>query len=100
MSIRKLFRTIVAVTLLSVLFVTPVSAHGHHHRSQAVTTVTTTDTSYPVCTIDGCVETGHHTHDGYNYCGYAHAGGYCDGTCANVAVTTTRSGRGVHHGCH
>ncbi len=99
MSLRKLFRTIAAVTLLSVLFVTPVSAHGHHHRQAAVVTVT--DTSYPVCTVDGCLEEGHHTHDGYDYCGYDHASGYCDGTCATVSTTTTtRSVRSGHHGCH
>ena len=95
MSIRKLFRTAAAVTLISVLFVTPVSAHGHHRQ-----TVQTTDTSCPVCTVDGCTEEGLHCHDGYNYCGYDHADGYCDGTCVNTTVTTTRSGRGGYHGCH
>lgn len=96
MSIRKLFRTIAAVTLISVLFVTPVSAHGHHHRQ----TVQTTDTSCPVCTVEGCTEEGRHAHDGYDYCGYDHADGYCDGTCAAVNTTTARSARGGHHGCH
>lgn len=107
MSIRKLLRTIVAVTLISVLFVTPVSAHGHHHRqttaaaSTTTTAATVTDTSCPVCTVEGCTETGRHTHDGYDYCGYDHADGYCDGTCAAVGTTTTYCGRGGgHHGCH
>lgn len=104
MSIRKLLRTIVAVTLISVLFVTPVSAHGHHHRqtaTAATATTTVTDTSCPVCTVEGCTETGRHTHDGCDYCGYDHADGYCDGTCAAIGTTTTSSGRGGgHHGCH
>lgn len=99
MSIRKLFRTIAAVTLISVLFVTPVSAHGPHHNQTASATVT--DTSCPVCTVDGCTEEGRHTHDGHDYCGYNHADGYCDGSCATVTTTTTtRSRRGGHHGCH
>lgn len=34
-----------------------------------------------VCGVDGCTQTGHHLHENAVYCGYPHAGGYCDGTC-------------------
>lgn len=66
----------------------------------------------PVCAVDGCDQTGHHLHDDTVYCGYPHAHGYCDGSCAAAdepqAERTQPSGelrayartsRG-HHGCH
>ena len=92
MYFRRRFAAAMAASLLAVLLVMPVSAHGHHghHRQSAA------DTSCPVCTVEGCTETGRHTHDGCEYCGYDHEGDYCDGTC----VTVSRRGYGRHHGCN
>lgn len=96
MLIKKLFRTMAAVTLISVLFVMPVSAHGHHHSQRA----SAADTGCPVCTVEGCTEEGRHTHDGHEYCGYDHADSYCDGSCETATVTAARSRHGRHHSCH
>ncbi len=92
MHIHRRLTVLMSVAVLTVLMVMPVSAHGHHghHRQQTV------DTSCPVCTVDGCTETGRHTHDGCEYCGYDHEDGYCDGTCVNVS----RRGCGRRRGCH
>lgn len=115
MRMKRIFTAALTAALISTLFVMPVSAHGHgHHRQartvqtvQTVQTVNTTDTvntECPVCTVEGCTETGRHTHDGYDYCGYNHADGYCDGSCATVSASgSTTSGcgyRGGRHGCH
>lgn len=92
MHFRKQSAAVVTAALLAVLLVMPVSAHGHHgHRRQS-----TVDTSCPVCTVEGCTETGRHIHDGCEYCGYDHEGDYCDGAC----VTVSYRGTGRHHGCY
>lgn len=91
MRLKKLFTALMAAAMASVLFVMPVSAHGHHRSAQ------TADTSCPVCTVDGCEETGRHTHDGKDYCGYDHADGYCDHSC-ETSSRNTRHGR--HRHCH
>ena len=81
---------ILAATLMSF----PAFAHGHgHHRSAA-----SVDTSCPVCTVEGCTETGRHVHDDHYYCGYEHSSGYCDGSCAAASQSDSYCGRG--HGCH
>lgn len=65
---------------------------GYHHESgycdgscigsyPAAGTSSAPGTTYPVCTYEGCIEAGRHLHDGSYYCGYHHAGGYCDGSC-------------------
>ena len=92
MHVRRRFAAAMTAALLAVLLAMPVSAHGHrgHHRQSAA------DIGCPVCTVEGCTETGRHTHDGCEYCGYDHEGDYCDGTC--VTVTSRSAGR--HHGCH
>lgn len=96
MWIKKLLTAVATASLISVLFVMPVSAHGHHRQVQ------TTDTSCPVCTVEGCEEKGRHTHDGQDYCGYEHASGYCDHSCETVSGKTV-SGHGHggrRHHCH
>ena len=90
MRLKKISATVVAATMASVLFVMPVSACGGHHRQARAVDV---DTSCPVCTVEGCAETGRHTHDGAEYCGYDHAGGYCDHSCETVKTSR-------HHGRH
>ncbi len=92
MHFRKQFTAVITSVLLVGVLAMPVSAHGHHghHRQETV------DTSCLVCTVEGCTETGRHTHDGCDYCGYDHTDGYCDGTCAVVS----RRGYGRRHGCH
>lgn len=92
---RKKIACAVAAGMVAALFtVSPAFAHGHgHHRR-----VDTVDTSCPVCTVEGCTETGRHVHDGHDYCGYNHSSGYCDGSCAAVSGSGSHCGRG--HGCH
>ncbi len=91
MVIKKTLAAGTAALMLSLLVVTPVSAHGHHRQATAPA-----DMQCPICTVEGCLEEGRHTHDGYDYCGYNHSCGYCDGTCVNAAP---RRGHGGHHGC-
>lgn len=93
--VKKLLYSIASAALVSALFVTPVSAHGHHRQAAPAL-----DTSCPVCTVEGCTEEGRHTHDGHDYCGYEHESGYCDGTCTSAATTTTTTARSRHHGGH
>lgn len=73
MRFKKLLTALITASLISVLFVMPVSAHGHHgaqgHHSQT--------SDCPVCTVDGCTEMGRHSHDGHDYCGYNHTSRHC-----------------------
>ena len=115
MRFKKFFTAVMTASLISVLFVMPVSAHGHHgsqghHNQTSNTTVTSESTTSgatasenttseaatagatvsdntdcPVCTVDGCTETGRHSHDGHDYCGYNHENGYCDGSCETAS---------------
>ena len=90
---RKIAAAVAAGVLAAALVTFPAAAHGHH--GQAGTT--TSDAGCPVCTVEDCVETGRHTHDGHYYCGYDHSSGYCDRSCE----TASDSGYycGGHHGC-
>ena len=92
MHFRRRSAAVMTAALLSVLVVMPVSAHGHHGHHRQSSTV---DTGCPVCTVAGCTETGRHTHDGCEYCGYDHEGDYCDGSC----VVDYRRLYGIH-GCY
>lgn len=87
MRLRKTLAAAIAAALVFVLFAIPVSAHGHdndhgHHGHDGYSSSEETDC--PVCTVDGCIEYGRHTHDGHDYCGYDHKNGYCDGSCETV----------------
>ena len=89
MRIRKMGMACLACLMISILFVLSASAHGRHHGRSGCGMQTQTQTqpvSVSVCTIEGCTQSGRHTHDGVPYCGYSHAGGFCDGSCV------------VHHG--
>ncbi len=98
MRFKKMLTAVVAASLISVLFVMPVSAHGHHgnqghHNQTSQATVTSEatvsdNTDCPVCTVDGCTETGRHSHDGHDYCGYNHESGYCDNSCETTSHHT------------
>ncbi len=89
MRLKRLLTAAMTAAMVSVLFVMPVSAHGHHRHAQTI------DTSCPVCTVEGCEKTGRHTHDGKDYCGYNHADGYCDHSCETVSRH-----HGRRHHCH
>lgn len=90
----KKFITASAAGMMAAMLVAfPASAHGHHRQAAAV------DTSCPVCTVEGCTETGRHYHDDHEYCGYEHSNGYCDHSCETVSSYTSSYHRG-HHGCH
>lgn len=95
MGSKKFVAAVTAGLLAAALTAFPAAAHGHGHYRQA--SGATEDTSCPVCTVEGCTETGRHTHDGHDYCGYDHSSGYCDRSCENVS---TGSYCGGHHGCH
>lgn len=97
MHIKKLLMTATASLLLSVLFVTPVSAHGHHHSNTVTVTVSE---ECPVCTFDDCTETGRHLHDDKYYCGNEHENGYCDGSCENSCDNATKTYTRKHHRRH
>ena len=79
----------VACALLIGLLAIPASAHGGRHHSGAGAA------GYAVCTVEGCTESGRHTHDGVTYCGYHHADGYCTGSYCGAGHG---SGRGCHAG--
>lgn len=93
---RKMAIAAGAAVMAAAIVAFPAAAHGYGHHRQEQAAVT--DTSCPVCTVEGCTETGRHTHDGHDYCGYEHSSGYCDGTCQNNSDTGCYNGG--HHGCH
>lgn len=112
MRLKKLITATMTAALVFVLFAIPVSAHhGHHedyghHESDGYSSTTepdgyssTTESDCPPCTVDGCTEYGRHSHDGYEYCGYDHKYGYCDGSC-ETAFCKDRTDRGHHGGRH
>ncbi len=86
--VKRTLTAVAAGLLAAALLTFPAMAHGHHRQVAQ-------DTSCPVCMFEGCDETGRHTHDGHDYCGYAHNSGYCDHSCETVQT----SGCGGHHHC-
>lgn len=126
---KKIAAMGVSVLLSMMVFTVPAFAHGHHsggHHGQAERScvvnsggsVGQTAAVYcpvhegcgvdcPVCTVEGCTETGHHYHGDAVYCGYPHGCGYCDGTCVQAGDTvpseTTPSTKPYyyrHHACY
>lgn len=127
---KKIAAMGLSVLLSMTVLTVPAFAHGHHsgghhrqaERSCVVSSSVGADTSQtavigcpvhagsaadcPVCVVDGCTETGHHYHDDTVYCGYPHAHGYCDGTCAQASDTVpsrTSPDNGNclrHHSCY
>lgn len=95
MRLGKLLTGAALAAMVSVLFVTPVSAH-HGHRRQA-----NVDYRYPVCTVEDCTEEGRHLHDDEYYCGYDHDCGYCDGSCVDSSQQPySGNGCGGRHHSH
>lgn len=92
MRMKRILTAMAAGVMIAAMTASPAFAHGHHRRTVPV------DTSCPVCTVEGCEETGRHTHDGHDYCGYDHSSGYCDHSCERTA--DCGSHHGGHHGCH
>ncbi len=45
------------------------------------TATVTAPVTYSICAVEGCTIAGRHFHDGAPYCGAAHTGTVCDGTC-------------------
>ncbi len=85
----KIFMSGLIGIACSVLFVMPVSAHGHHSRQTGCGA--DTDHLCEVCSYSDCTRTGWHVHDDVTYCGFDHEEGYCDGTCAVVKVCTVEN---------
>ena len=69
-------KQMVAFVLAAAILTVPAFAHGCKGRR-----VQTVDASCGLCTVEDCAIAGRHTHRGVTYCGYDHAGGFCDGTC-------------------
>ena len=124
-SLRRVAAPVLALAL-AVSLTLPASAHGHHggrgygHHGAcaqpAAPQYTQPQYAQPqetqpqyvqpavgVCPYDGCAETGRHYHDSVAYCGYNHAGAYCDGTCAGYCVGTDpaagNAGSYAYYGC-
>ena len=91
MHLKKLFAAGTTGLLVLLLLTATALAHGGHHR-----TVRTCQ----LCTVEGCEIAGRHTHNGVTYCGYDHAAGFCDGTCAALCSVEgcTIAGRHTHSG--
>lgn len=112
--------------VLAAALVIPAAAHGHHggrgygHHGAcaqpAAPQYTQPQYAQPqetqpqyvqpavgVCPYDGCAETGRHYHDSVPYCGYNHAGAYCDGICAGYCAGTGPAAGSVgsyaYYGC-
>lgn len=115
----RLFAAALCAMMAATLIV-PAAAHGHrggHHSgycqsvySQPAYTqpayTQPEDTQYtppaaavcPACPYEDCLAAGQHHHNGTAYCGYNHAGGYCDGTCAVTPYYYGYSYGGCSHG--
>ena len=96
MYMRKSLVLGIAGFILTASVVMPVSAHGHHHAQ----TDLASDRVCEVCTVEGCKKSGLHVHDDETYCGYAHKGGYCDGSCGAVEVCTVEGCTETGHHTH
>ena len=96
MRIKKLTgRLAVLVLAIAALTTAALACGGHrggHHAAAPV--------SCALCPFEDCETAGRHDHDGTTYCGYAHTGGVCDGTCAALCPVEgcEIAGRHVHDG--
>lgn len=99
---KKVFAAGALSILMTAALVMPASAHGHHGGSHHGWTqdVPAQSTAVSVCPFDGCTAVGQHIHDGITYCGYAHGGGTCGGTCLELCSVEgcDISGRHSHDG--
>ena len=59
---RKMITAAAVVCVVAACSMFPAFAHGHCRDGASY--------RYPVCTEEGCQETGRHIHDGKTYCGY------------------------------
>lgn len=92
MNLKKAFAAGAACAMLLAVLVVPAAAHGGRGHGRSTT-------SYAVCTVDDCTETGRHAHSGVTYCGYSHASGYCTGSACSGSGDCGTS-RGHHSGRH
>lgn len=91
MTVNRLLVTGLVSAFVVTAFALPVYAHHSNRQQKQVVSCPS------VCTLESCNETGRHYHDGVQYCGYAHSGGYCDGSCL---TSVNGSWQGSHHGHH
>ncbi len=98
---RKLAACLLCV-LTAVSLVFPASAHGcgRHGGHHGQNTVAVQPAVITVCPAGGCTAAGRHSHGGTVYCGYAHAGGVCDGNCRALCPVEdcALTGRHTHSG--
>ena len=97
----KRIATGVVTAMTAVMLVVPASAHsGHYRQSNTSVQAQPVIASCNVCTTADCHTTGRHSHGGVTYCGYDHADGVCNGSCAALCTVTgcTATGRHIHNG--
>ena len=111
MRIKRNISVCLLFVLTAGLLAVPALAHGcgrsggHHGGRTAVQPA-----AIAVCTVEDCAIAGRHTHNGMSYCGYGHAGGFCDGNCLALCTVKgcTITGQHTHgaaaycgqrHGC-
>ena len=91
--VKKRALALVLACVMALALAVPAFAHGCHggKRKQAQVTV---------CTVEDCEVAGRHTHNGVTCCGYAHAGGVCDGKCLALCPVEDCgiAGRHIHDG--
>ena len=86
------------LTAASLVF--PASAHGCGRHGGRHGQNTVQPAAIAVCPVEGCTAAGRHSHGGMVYCGYDHAGGFCDGNCRALCPVEgcTLTGRHSHSG--
>ena len=122
MKLKKVLLCALAAALLTL----PVAAHGHHgggcgravqaaacpvsgcqiarrhaHSGSAgygQPAASSANARRALCPVEGCEIAGRHVHDSVTYCGYDHAGGFCDGSCRALCPVEgcEIAGRHVH----
>lgn len=101
MRTKRILLSCAAFLMAASMLVVSASAHGGHHGQSGCygQRVQVQQTLIPVCTVEGCTTAGRHLHNGAVYCGFAHAGGYCNGACLALCSveSCTLTGRHVHN---
>lgn len=89
---KKFMSAAAAGMMLAVLTAFPAMAHGHGHRRQASVSVSVSETADLACPLEGCGQTGYHTHDGYVYWG-------CYRVCTEEGCSTVGHHTHDSHDC-
>ncbi len=85
---------LVAVSIFVAMGTTAMAANTRGGGAKAATRVA----NYPVCTVDGCTQTGRHQHNGTWYCDGT-CTGTCTGACTNSGVCQNGNANRIAGGC-